>query len=95
MQNFVWFIGTVVDNIDPDKGGKVRVRIINEHFDKIETGDLIWANIMMPATNASYDGQGWSPTGIAGQLCLWLLPRRRGQSTADGDGNFPYSQACI
>ena len=65
MQNFVWFIGTVVDNIDPDKGGKVRVRIINEHFDKIETGDLIWANIMMPATSASYDGQGWSPTGIA------------------------------
>lgn len=63
--NFSWFIGVVVDIKDPEKSGKVRIRIINEHFDKIESGDLIWANVMMPATSASYDGQGWSPTGIA------------------------------
>lgn len=62
--NFVGFIGIVVDIDDPEKSGKVRIKIINEHFDKIDNEDLIWANIMMPTTSASFDGNGWSPTGI-------------------------------
>jgi len=62
---FVWFVGEVVNNTDdPDKAGRVQIKIINEHFDKISDDKLPWAIIMMPPTSSSYRGKGWSPTGI-------------------------------
>lgn len=62
---FVWFVGEVVNNSDdPDKAGRVQIKIINEHFDKISDDKLPWAIIMMPPTSSSYRGKGWSPTGI-------------------------------
>ena len=62
---FVWFIGEVVNNSDdPDKAGRVQIKVINEHFDKISDDKLPWAIIMMPPTSSSYRGKGWSPTGI-------------------------------
>lgn len=65
-QGFVWFVGIVVDIADPLKAGRVRVRILNEHFNStnIENGDLPWAVTMMPSTSTSKLGRGISPTGI-------------------------------
>lgn len=65
-QGFVWFVGIVVDIVDPLKAGRVRVRILNEHFNStnIENGDLPWAVLMVPTTSASKLGRGISPTGI-------------------------------
>ena len=65
-QGFVWFIGIVVDILDPLKAGRVKVRILNEHFNStnIENADLPWAVLMTPTTSASKNGNGISPTGI-------------------------------
>lgn len=70
--NFEWFVGTVVDIVDPLKAGRVKVRVPHEHGIEgkaglkkiVETGDLPWATVMMPTTSASFDGVGISPTGI-------------------------------
>jgi len=63
-EGFTWFVGIVEDIVDPLKNGRVRVRILNEHFNKIETADLPWAIVMMPITSAAFDGVGISPTGV-------------------------------
>jgi hypothetical protein len=70
--NFEWFVGIVDDIVDPLKAGRVKVRVPHEHgiVDKaglkkvVETGDLPWATVVVPATSASFDGVGISPTGI-------------------------------
>ncbi len=62
-----WFTGVVEDRLDPEQMGRVRVRIFGIHTDditKISTGDLPWANVMMPVTSASITGVGVSPTGL-------------------------------
>lgn len=63
-KGFVWFVGVVVDVLDPDKQGRVKVRIYDEHGTKIEDSGLLWAKLVMPPTNTSKQGKGWSPTGI-------------------------------
>jgi len=60
-----WFVGTVEDINDPEKLGRVRVRVINEHDDpSIQSEDLNWATILTPTTSASYQQIGRSPTGL-------------------------------
>lgn len=62
---FRWFVGVVEDINDPQKLGRVKVRIINEHDDiKIETNQLPWATPITPITSASHEQVGTSPTGI-------------------------------
>lgn len=61
---FVWFVGVVEDIIDPLKAGRLKVRILNEHFGIIAKEDLPWAQVMTPITSASNNGIGISPTGI-------------------------------
>lgn len=61
---FRWFIGSVESLDDPMKLGRVRVRIVGEHDDSIETGDLPLAQVMMPNTNPNLNGIGRSPTGM-------------------------------
>ena len=62
---FRWFVGVVEDINDPQKLGRVKVRIINEHDDKrLATKDLRWATPITPITSASHEQVGTSPTGI-------------------------------
>ena len=62
---FRWFVGVVEDINDPQKLGRVKVRIINEHDDKrLTTKDLRWATPITPITSASHEQVGTSPTGI-------------------------------
>lgn len=64
---FVWFTGVVEDVNDPDKLGRVKVRIFGYHSpDKnvITTENLPWAMIGLPVTGASTDGIGFSPHGL-------------------------------
>lgn len=62
-EGFVWFIGEVVYNNDPEKLGRLKVRTI-ENKD-IEVEDLPWSYPIMPMNSASLRGRGTSPTGIA------------------------------
>lgn len=64
---FVWWIGVVEDRMDPEKMGRVRVRIYGYHtkeLDKIPKDKLMWATVMLPVSGASLGGIGVSPTGL-------------------------------
>lgn len=63
-EGFRWFIGSVESLDDPLNLGRVRVRVIGEHDDSIETEFLPFAQLMSPITSASVGGIGVSPTGI-------------------------------
>jgi len=66
-QGFEWFFGQVEDRDDPEKLGRVRVRIFNRHPENqamLPTEMLHWASVGMPVTSASHAGIGSSPTGI-------------------------------
>jgi len=65
-EGFFWWFGVVEDRKDPEKLGRVRVRVYNFHGDKIETPtkDLQWAFVIMQPTSASFNKTGLSPTGL-------------------------------
>lgn len=64
---FIWWMGVVEDNNDPEQLGRVRVRCLGLHTEDKEalpTEDLPWAMVMMPTTGASTSGVGHSPSGL-------------------------------
>jgi len=69
---FVWFIGVVEDRDDPEKTGRLKVRIFGYHDEEdsenssseISKDSLVWAATMQPTTSAALSGIGHSPTGI-------------------------------
>ena len=67
LDNMRWFYGRVEDVNDPDQSGRVAVRIYGIHTEDtvlLPTEMLPWGKVLMPASNASSVGLGWSPTGI-------------------------------
>jgi hypothetical protein len=66
IEGFFWWFGIVEDRKDPEKLGRVRVRVYNFHGDKTDTptNDLQWAFIIMQPTSASNQKVGLSPTGL-------------------------------
>lgn len=69
LNGFVWWHGVVEDVNDPEKMGRLRVRVLGWHTDNktsmgIPTEDLPWATVLMPITTSSMTGLGRSPTGI-------------------------------
>lgn len=64
---FVWWMGVVEDRNDPEKLGRVRVRVFGYHTAEkgdIPTEKLFWAPLVLPTNSASMSGLGVSPTGI-------------------------------
>lgn len=65
--SFVWWMGVVEDRNDPDKLGRVRVRVFGYHSDdtgELPSNTLMWATVMQPTTSAAISGIGTSPTGL-------------------------------
>lgn len=63
---FNWWIGVVEDRMDPEKVGRVRVRIFGYHTDDktvLPTDNLPWAVPIQPITSAAISGVGSSPLG--------------------------------
>lgn len=63
---FNWWIGVVEDRMDPEKLGRVRVRIFGYHTDNktiLPTNNLPWAVPIQPITSAAISGIGSSPLG--------------------------------
>lgn len=52
-----WFVGVVVDVMDPKKLGRVKVRAIGV-YDDIKVEDLPWAQIVVPITTGIHEGKG-------------------------------------
>ena len=72
-QPFRWFKAVVEDvKSDPEQLGRVKIRILNQHdFDEVTTEELLYAHIVMPAYQASYQKVGKSPTGLEiGTRCV-------------------------
>lgn len=65
--DFKWWIGVVEDRMDPEKLGRIKVRIYGYHTDdlgKISKDNLFWAAVVNPITSASLSGIGQSPLGV-------------------------------
>ena len=63
---FIWFVGVVEDRADPKRLGRLKVRCLGYHtekLDQLETKDLPWAHVMNPITSATVSGLGQSPLG--------------------------------
>lgn len=71
MFNFKGWIGTVVDRVDPDEAGRIKVRIVGYHDDEIEDEFLPWAQVSQPITSAATGGLGYSPTGVIEGSQVW------------------------
>lgn len=63
---FNWWIGVVEDRMDPEKLGRVKIRIFGYHTDNkvlLPTEDLPWAIPIHPITSAASSGIGVTPIG--------------------------------
>ena len=52
-----WFIGVVENRSDPEKMGRVKVRVYGIHTSNtvdIPNEDLPWANVLIPVTEGGY-----------------------------------------
>lgn len=65
-EGFRWFLGIVEGVDDPLLLGRVKVRVVNEHDEGVETDDIDWAHVLMPNTSACVDGVGDSPNLAVG-----------------------------
>lgn len=73
-----WFIGEVVDTAgDPQRLGRVRVKVYLTHDFGVKTEDLLWSHVMMPTTSPSVAGVGDTPTLLVGSKVIGFY--------ADGD----------
>lgn len=72
--SFNWWMGVVEDRKDPEKLGRVRVRILGVHSENrsvLPTEDLPWAVVMQPTTSAAVSGLGSAPVGLMqGTWCV-------------------------
>lgn len=67
LDNFVWFIGVVENRKDPEKLGRIQVRILGHHSEKkedIPTEELHWAWVIQPISSAAMNGIGEFSLGV-------------------------------
>src|SRR5580700_8211155 len=64
--NEKWWVGQVIDVNDPDKEGRVQVRIhgIHDDYGNIPDKSLFWAKPTMPVTSAGHNKMGITPVGL-------------------------------
>lgn len=65
--DYTWFIGKVVNILDPEKDARVQVRIMGYHPDaegQIAVNDLPWAQVEHSVMSAATKGIGFGPHGL-------------------------------
>jgi len=63
---FSWWVGTVVDVMDPHQSGRVKVRVRGRHDDTTNIPDALlpWALPVQPTTSAAVGRMGTAPVGL-------------------------------
>jgi len=64
--------GIVKDINDPEKLGRVKVKVFSAH-DNIETKDLSWSQVIMPANTPAINGTGHSVNLAVGSLVVGIF----------------------
>lgn len=88
-EGFHWWLGVVEDVQDPKQLGRVKVRIINEHDEQVDTADMDWAHIMMPSTSACVDGVGDVPNLAVGSRVVGFFMDGNEKQMPMVLGSFP------
>lgn len=88
-EGFRWFIGIVEDVNDPLLLGRVKVRVLNEHDEGVDTTDIDWAHVLMPNTSACVDGIGDSPNLSVGSRVVGFYMDGEEKQNAMLLGSFP------
>lgn len=68
-----FWVGVIEDRNDPEKMGRVRVRVVGLHTDdrnELPTAGLPWAMVCMPPTSPSMNGIGHTPFLLEGS---WVI----------------------
>lgn len=71
--NTTFYYGVIEDRNDPQKLGRVRVRVFGIHSAKksdIATPDLPWAQVIVPTTSAGFSGFGQSQGLVEGSFVV-------------------------
>ena len=74
--NFRWFIARVIDNMDPDRLGRVQVQIRGIHSNdqqEILQSSLPWASTVLPTTEGGTSGIGKIPKLLPGALVFGIF----------------------
>lgn len=102
------FIAKVIDPLDPEQAGRVKIRVFGIHDDKnqIPDSDLPWARCVFPVTNALVGGVSGPTTGLMKdsvvtgkfidndkQIPIVTGTLGRSKSSNDKPGDFPKSNA--
>jgi hypothetical protein len=88
-EGFRWWLGIVEDIQDPMQLGRAKVRILNEHDEDVETGDIEWAHVIMPATSACVDGVGDTPNLAVGSRVVGFFMDGNEKQMPMIMGSFP------
>lgn len=74
MGAFVWWTGVVEDRMDPEKLGRLKIRMLGYHTEDksdIPTESLYWAYPSQSIVSAAMNGVGMSPTGMVEGTHCW------------------------
>jgi hypothetical protein len=88
-EGFRWWLGIVEDIQDPKQLGRAKVRILNEHDEDVDTGDIEWAHVIMPATSACVDGVGDTPNLAVGSRVVGFFMDGNEKQMPMIIGSFP------
>lgn len=62
--NPFWFLAIVENVEDEDKLGRVQIRLISDHSNRVDSAKLYWALPLIPVISANKFGVGIAPVGI-------------------------------
>ena len=62
--NPFWFLAIVENVEDEDKLGRVQIRLISDHSNRVDSAKLYWALPLIPVISANKFGVGIDPVGI-------------------------------
>lgn len=83
-----WFQGEVVDNNDPEKLGRVKVKELVGQ-EKEDPNNLFWCHVVMPPTGANANGVGTSAIGLDKNSKVFGF--RMNSKLSYIVGSFPYA----